>query len=71
MYAKDFPINNGSQSEEVEDLTASLPYRSIAVLGLTFLVKSVNLRNLSRFVVPSYECDSIWKSVVLSISAGQ
>ena len=59
VYAQDFAINHCRQREEVEDLTARLPDRSVAVLLLALLVESVHLRDLSRFVVPAHERDLV------------
>lgn len=54
MNTQDFAVDNGSKGQEVEDLTAGLPYRSIAVLGLTLFVEAVDLSDLSGFVVSAY-----------------
>lgn len=51
MYTQHFPIDDGSQREEVEDLTAGFPDRRIAILLLTLLVETVDLSDLPRFVV--------------------
>lgn len=51
MDAKDLSVNDGSQCEEIKDLTAGLPYRSIAVLCLTLFVEAVHLSDLPRLVV--------------------
>ena len=62
VNAKDFTINNGSKDQEVEDLAAAFPYRGIAVLLLTFFVKTVDLGDLPRLVISTYECNAIWIS---------
>jgi hypothetical protein len=49
--AKNLSVDNGSQSEEIEDLAAGLPYGSIAILCLTLFVEAVHLSDLSRLVV--------------------
>lgn len=67
MDAQYLAIDNGCQSKEVKDLTASLPYRRVAVLCLAFFVEAINLCDLSRLVVPSHKGDSIRESAVLSI----
>lgn len=63
MYAKDFTINYGCESQEVKDLTARLPYASIAILLLTFFIKAVDLGDLAGFVVTANKCDLVWISV--------
>ena len=67
MDAKYLSVDDGSEGEEVEDLAAGLPYGSIAVLGLAFLVETVDLGNLSRFVVSTDQCDAVWESIAVSI----
>lgn len=54
MNAEDFAVNNGSEGQEVEDLTASFPYRGIAILGLTLFIEAVDLSDLPGFVVSAY-----------------
>jgi hypothetical protein len=64
---KYFAIDNGSQCEEIEDLTTSFPYRRIAVLGLTFLVEAVDLGDLPRLVVSTDKGDSVRESIMLNL----
>ena len=52
-------INNSGQSEEVEDLAAGLPHRSVAVFLLTFLVEAVDLGDLSRLVVSTEDSNAL------------
>jgi hypothetical protein len=59
-------VNDSSQGEEVEDLTAGLPDRGISVLLLTFLVKAVYLGDLARLVVSTNECDLVRESSLVS-----
>jgi hypothetical protein len=59
-------INDSSQGEEVEDLTAGLPDGGISVLLLTFLVKAVYLGDLARLMVSANECDLVRESNLVS-----
>jgi hypothetical protein len=59
VYAENLAVNNGCEGEEVEDLTTRLPDRCISVLCLTLLVETVNLSDLSRFVVATNQSDSV------------
>ena len=59
-------INDSSQGEEVEDLTAGLPDGGVSVLLLTFLVKAVYLSDLARLVVSANECDLVRESKMVS-----
>jgi hypothetical protein len=60
--AKDLAVDNGSQCEEIEYLTTGFPHRCIAVLGLTFLVETVHLGDLPRFVVSTDKGNSVRES---------
>lgn len=72
MDTEDSAIDNGSQSEEVEHLTAGLPHRSVSVFLLAFLVEAVDLGDLARLVVSADERDlvgvSSWVSEVVPAS---
>jgi hypothetical protein len=59
---EDSAINDGSQSQEVKDLTAGLPDRGVPVFLLAFLVEAVYLGNLARLVVSTNECDLVRES---------
>ncbi len=62
VNAEDLAVNNGGKGQEVKDLAAGLPDRGVAVLCLTLFVEAIDLGDLSRFVVPSYQGDSVGKS---------
>ena len=47
-------------------MAAGLPYRSVAVFGLTFLVETVDLGDLSRLVVSADESDAVRESISIS-----
>ena len=61
--AENLAIDNGGESEKVEDLAARLPDRGIAVLSLAFFVETIHLGDLTGLVVASNECYAIWKSI--------
>jgi len=46
VYTEDRTIDDGGQDQKVKNLTTGLPDRRIAILCLTFLVKSINLCDL-------------------------
>lgn len=46
-------INDGTQSHEIEHLTASLPHRCIPIFLKALLVEPIDLCDLTRFVVPT------------------
>lgn len=66
MYAEHLSIDDGGEGKEIEDLAAGLPYRSVAVFGLTFLVETVDLGDLSRLVVSADESDAVRESISIS-----
>ncbi len=57
--AKHFAVDNGSENQEVEDLAATFPHRSIAVLLLALFIEAVDLGDLARLVVPTHKGDTI------------
>lgn len=46
MNAENLAIYDCSQNQKIKDLATCLPYRCISILLLTFLVESVDLRDL-------------------------
>jgi hypothetical protein len=64
MHTKKLTINYGSQDEEIEYVAAGLPNRCVAVLLLAFLIETVNLCDLARFVVSSNEYYPVWVPVL-------
>jgi len=59
VNAQNLTVNDSSEDEEVKNLAARLPDRSVAVLLLTLLVEAVDLSNLARFVVTSDESNLV------------
>jgi len=55
-------VNDSGQAEVVEDLATVSPDVGRSELLKALVVKSINLGNLSRFVVASNKGDSIWVS---------
>jgi hypothetical protein len=47
MYTEHLAIDNGCECQEVEDLTAGLPDRGVAVFGLAFFIEAVYLCDLT------------------------
>lgn len=59
MDAEHFPVNDSTEDQEVKDLAAGFPDRSIAIFLLAFFVKSVDLCDLARFMVAPDEGHTI------------
>lgn len=64
-------INNSRKDKEVKNLTASLPDGCIAIFLLTFLVETIDLRNLTRLVVAADKGNAVRVSVIISITSIQ
>lgn len=63
VNAENFAINDGAEDEEVEDLAAGFPDGCVAVLLLALFVETVNLGNLTGFVVSANEGDTVGVAV--------
>lgn len=59
MDAEDFPVHQGGEREEVEDLAGGFPDRGVAVFLLAFFVEAVDLGDLAGFVVATDESDAM------------
>ena len=62
MDAKDLVVNNSSQRQIIENFCAIAPYIHRAVLSEAFIVETVDLSDLSAFMVASNKRDSFWVS---------
>lgn len=59
---KDPIVNDGRETQVVKDLTAVSPNIGWAKLLKTLVVESIHFGDLSRLVVASDECNSVWVS---------
>jgi hypothetical protein len=59
VNAQNLAINDSSEDKEIENLAARLPDRRVTVLLLALLVESIDLGNLSGFVVASNKSDPV------------
>lgn len=59
MHTEDAIINGRGKSKIVEDLSAVAPDIQGAILSETFIVETINLRDLTAFVVPADEGDAV------------
>lgn len=57
VNAEDTAVHYGSKNEEIEDLAARLPNRSIAILLLALFVKAVDLSDLTGLVIATNKND--------------
>jgi hypothetical protein len=60
VHPKHSPIHDRPQTQVIKHLTAISPHIATPVLSLTFVVESINLRDLARFMISADEGDSIW-----------
>ena len=59
VEAEDLVLDQGGQGEEVKEVGEVLPHVGIAVLSKTFVVKPINLGDLSGLVVSTENCDAL------------
>ena len=59
MNAEYFVINDGGQWQKIKNFCAVPPNVNRSVFPKAFVVKAVNLRNLSALVISSDKCDSV------------
>ena len=59
MDAEDLAVDDCTEDEEVEHLAAGLPDRCIPILLLAFFIESVDLSDLTRFVVAANKGNAI------------
>ena len=59
MHTEYSIVDYGSQTDEIKYIAAEIPYISCSVFTNTFIIKSIDLSNLSRLMVASYKSDSI------------
>ena len=52
-------VDDGTERHEIEHLTACFPHRGISILLEAFFVESIDLCDLSRFVVPTNQRHAI------------
>lgn len=62
VHAKDASVNDGRETQVVEDFSAISPYGDTSIFTQTFIVKTVDLGDLTRLMIPSNQCDSVWIS---------
>lgn len=59
MNTENFVVNDGSESEVVEDVRAVAPNVHRAELSQALIVEAIDLGDLAGLVVSSDECDSL------------
>lgn len=66
MYTEDTIVNDGRQTQIVKDLTTVSPDIGRSKLLEALVVESIDLCNLSRFVVATNESNPVWVSDLIS-----
>lgn len=59
MYAENLVINDGSQWQEIKDLSAVPPHVNRAVLPQALIVETVDLGDLSALMISSNQGNSV------------
>ena len=57
MHAQDLVIHDCSKGKEIEDVGAEAPHIGVPVFAKAFIIKAINLCNLSALVVAANESD--------------
>ena len=60
MHAENLVVNDGSERQVVEHLSAVAPHIDGAVLTQALVIESVHLRDLARLVVAPDKSDALW-----------
>eukprot|EP00330_Aristerostoma_sp_ATCC50986_P004637 CAMPEP_0114595130 /NCGR_PEP_ID=MMETSP0125-20121206/16874_1 /TAXON_ID=485358 ORGANISM="Aristerostoma sp., Strain ATCC 50986" /NCGR_SAMPLE_ID=MMETSP0125 /ASSEMBLY_ACC=CAM_ASM_000245 /LENGTH=74 /DNA_ID=CAMNT_0001796301 /DNA_START=493 /DNA_END=717 /DNA_ORIENTATION=+ len=53
MKAEEFPFNKSCNREVIEEISQIFPYILVAVLSLTLIIETVDLGDLSAFMIAS------------------
>ena len=59
VYAEDFPVDHCGQTQIIEHFRTVPPYHDGSVFSQALVVETVDLGNLSGFVIAAYERDAI------------
>lgn len=59
MKTENLIVDQGSEREVVEEVGEILPHVGVAILSETFIVKAINLSNLTGLVVSSKDSDAL------------
>lgn len=62
VEAKDLVVDEGGEGKVVEKVGEVLPHVCISILSEAFVVETVHLSNLARFVVATEDGDPLWVS---------
>ena len=59
VEAEDLVVDKGSKGEVVEEVCKVFPYIRVAIFSETFVVETVDLRDLTGFVVATEDGDAL------------
>jgi len=60
--AENFVVDNGCEGQIVKDLCAVAPDIDTSILTEAFVVETIDLRNLTRFMVTTDQGNTLWIS---------
>jgi len=60
METEDLTLHYCGERETIKEISEEFPYFRTPILSQTLVVKTIDLSNLPRFVVPSQDGDSVW-----------
>ena len=59
MHAQNFLLDQSCKWQKIEQICKIFPYVSITIFSHALIVETINLRDLSSFVISSQDCYSI------------
>ena len=62
MQAKYLVVDKGGQGQVIEKIGKGLPNICIPVFSKTLIIESIDLSDLTRFVIASKNCNAPWVS---------
>ena len=60
MDTEDFVVNYGREAQVIENLSAVAPNINRSILAQALVIKTIDLSDLARFVVPADQSDPVW-----------
>ena len=59
METKDLVIDQRSQGKVVEQISETFPHVCIPIFPKAFIVEPIHLRNLTRFMIATEDCNAL------------
>jgi hypothetical protein len=59
MHAENLIVNERRKTEVIKDLGTVSPHINRTIFPQTFIIKSIDLRDLSAFMISTNQCDAV------------